>query len=152
MTMAKSWLESNQSTQPKDSAQAILSSFNQALGIEMGNPRERAARILEEALEYAQVVGITKEEVSQQIDYTFARSCEETSPEEELGDIQCTVLLAAFTHRRSLKDLLDYCAEKVEKLGVSGLQYKTIKKTMSGTLCFVDTHNLPVLRSTVQGK
>lgn len=80
-------------------------------------PRERARRLLEEAIELAQAEGVTREEVTTFADYIYAK--EPGDPEQELGGVSFTLLAYAqsrhmsadYVEVRAIQDAFDKSAE-----------------------------------------
>ena len=62
-------------------------------GLSSLRPRERARRLLEEAIELAQAEGVTREDVNTHADYIYAK--EPGDPKQELGDVGLTLLAYA---------------------------------------------------------
>jgi hypothetical protein len=71
-----------------------------AFGIEtMRKPDVRAARVVEEAVELAQAVGVTRETVERIVAYVFSRPAGE--PHQEIGGVGLTLLACSSSLRLS---------------------------------------------------
>ncbi len=64
----------------------VVSTF----GVAVAQPRERAMRFIEEAIELAQAAGITFDEVARLVTYVFSRPVGE--PAQEVGGVGVTLL------------------------------------------------------------
>lgn len=71
----------------------VLAFVKRLFGDESASPRERALRVVEEAIEFAQAVGVERDRIERCVDYTFGRPA--GSPVAELGGVLVTVLGAA---------------------------------------------------------
>lgn len=71
----------------------ILAWVRGAFGTANAHPRERAKRLLEEAIELAQALGVPRDEITTLANYTYARPAGE--PTQEIGGIGTCLLAVA---------------------------------------------------------
>lgn len=94
---------------------------------------ERSYRFLEEALELVQALGITKEDASKLVDYTYSRPVGD--PNQELGGVGITIYLLANACNTSLDDLTEIelrrCWTNLEKIRAKQ-QTKPIRSPLPG--------------------
>jgi NTP pyrophosphatase (non-canonical NTP hydrolase) len=102
------------------------------LGVDcLMNPQERALRLVEEAVELAQVEGLTTAEVGRVVDRVFSRPMGER--EQEVGGIGVTLLAYCYATDIDFELLTQREVERVERLDPNRIREKHLQKAIAGT-------------------
>jgi hypothetical protein len=99
-------------------------------------PRERAMRILEEAIELAQAEGITHEQVQRQAGYVFSRSAGD--PLQEASGIAICLLGWCAATENTFDALADAEITRIEEKPIDQIRGSLARKADADLVCTVD--------------
>jgi hypothetical protein len=111
-------------------AQRIGTYFHKALGPNSLNRRERAVRVLEEAIELAQAEGVPESVVGALTARVYSRPA--GNPEDEVGGVAVTLLCWAYATGASVTDLATRTTERIEAIPVARMRERHAAKVALG--------------------
>lgn len=100
----------------------------------MVNLPERAARVIEEAVELGQAHDISKEVMLAIVDRVYSRP--KGDPSDEAGDVMFTLLAYTETAHVNIESVLALRLERVESIPVDVLRERHKQKRAAGTLLY----------------
>jgi len=96
------------------------------IGVEHMNPRERAMRLLEEAIELAQAEGVSEGQVTAQARHVFNRPAGD--PESEAGGVAVCLLAWCASREKYLQVLAELEMDRIESKPVDQIRGSVARK------------------------